>query len=159
MSGEIQVPDIFPPRVISCYPVNTNGRCALDKILSPCAQSTPISSRISVNHFNHLGNGVIFLPWHNSPQWDKAFSLSRIHDHSRHTTLGRTPLYELSARRRDLYLTTHNTHNRQTSMPQGGFEPAIPASKRPQIHALDRAAIGIDEGSNRNENNSNDSRE
>jgi hypothetical protein len=28
----------------------------------------------------------------------------------RHTTLGRTPLEEGSARRRDLYLTTHNTH-------------------------------------------------
>jgi hypothetical protein len=32
----------------------------------------------------------------------------------RHTTLGRTPLEEWSARRRDLYLTTHNTHKRQT---------------------------------------------
>jgi hypothetical protein len=30
----------------------------------------------------------------------------------RHTTLGRTPLDEGPARRRDLYLTTHNTHNR-----------------------------------------------
>jgi hypothetical protein len=30
----------------------------------------------------------------------------------RHTTLGRTPLDEWSARRRDLYLTTHNTHKR-----------------------------------------------
>jgi hypothetical protein len=39
----------------------------------------------------------------------------------RHTTLGRTPLYEWSARRRDLYLTTHNTHNRQTSIPPAGF--------------------------------------
>jgi hypothetical protein len=37
--------------------------------------------------------------------------------HFRHTTVGRTPLDEWSARRRDLYLTTHNTHNRQTSMP------------------------------------------
>jgi hypothetical protein len=27
-----------------------------------------------------------------------------------------TPLDEGSARRRDLYLTTHNTHNRRTSM-------------------------------------------
>jgi hypothetical protein len=30
----------------------------------------------------------------------------------RHTTLGRTPLDEWSARRRDLYLTAHNTHKR-----------------------------------------------
>jgi hypothetical protein len=35
----------------------------------------------------------------------------------KHTTLGRTPLGEWSARRRDLFLTTHNTHKRQTSMP------------------------------------------
>jgi hypothetical protein len=33
----------------------------------------------------------------------------------RRTTVGRTPLDEWSARRRDLYLTTHNTRNRQTS--------------------------------------------
>ena len=61
----------------------------------------------------------------------------------RHTTLCRTPLYEWSARRRDLYLTTHNTHNRQTSMPPAGFEPAIPTTERPQTHALYRAATGI----------------
>jgi len=28
-------------------------------------------------------------------------------------------------------LTTRNTHNKQTSMPLAGFEPAIPASERP----------------------------
>jgi hypothetical protein len=47
------------------------------------------------------------------------------------------------ARRRDIYLTTHNTHTRQTSMPLAGFEPAILASKRPQILALDSLATGI----------------
>jgi hypothetical protein len=42
---------------------------------------------------------------------------SRLHnDTFRHTTLGRTPLDEGPARRRDLYLTTHNTHKRQISM-------------------------------------------
>jgi hypothetical protein len=61
----------------------------------------------------------------------------------RHTTLGRTPLDEWPARCRDLYLTTHNTHKRQTSMPYAGFEPTIPVSERPQTHALDRAATGI----------------
>jgi len=59
----------------------------------------------------------------------------------RHTTLGRTPLDELSARRRDLYLTTQNIHKRQTSTPPAEFELA---SQRPQTHALDRAATGID---------------
>ena len=43
-------------------------------------------------------------------------------DHTqRRSTVGRTPLDEWSARRRDLCLTTHNTHNRQTSMPPGGI--------------------------------------
>jgi hypothetical protein len=63
--------------------------------------------------------------------------------HFRHTTLDTTPLDEWSARRRDLYLTTHNTHNRQTYMPPVGFEPTILVSERPQTHVLDRAATGI----------------
>jgi hypothetical protein len=47
-------------------------------------------------------------------------------DHTkRRTTVGRTHLDELSARRRDLYLTTHDTHNRQISMPPVGVEPTI----------------------------------
>jgi len=61
----------------------------------------------------------------------------------RHTELGRTSLDEWSARRRNLYLTPHNTQKTQTSMPPEGFEPATGASERPQNHALDRAATGI----------------
>jgi len=30
----------------------------------------------------------------------------------RHTTIGRAPLDELSARRKDLYLETHKTHDK-----------------------------------------------
>ena len=48
----------------------------------------------------------------------------------------RTPLDELSARRRYLYQTTHNTHNIQTSMALAVIEPATPESERPQTHAL-----------------------
>jgi len=51
----------------------------------------------------------------------------------RQTTLGRTPLEERRARRRGRYLTTHNTHKRQTSMPPAGFEPTIPESERGKI--------------------------
>ena len=61
----------------------------------------------------------------------------------RHTTLGRTPLDEWPARRSDLYLTTHNSHKRQASMPPAGFEPAILGSERPQTHTLDHVATGI----------------
>jgi hypothetical protein len=70
---------------------------------------------------------------------------SRFHGHTylRHTTVGRTPLDEGPASRRDLYLTTHNTHNRQTYMPPVGFETTMLVSERPKTHALDRTATGI----------------
>jgi hypothetical protein len=42
---------------------------------------------------------------------------------------------EWLARCRDLYLATHNTHNRHTSIPPVGFEPTISAAER-------RAATG-----------------
>jgi len=48
----------------------------------------------------------------------------------RRTTLDRILLDEGSARCRELYLTKHNIHIRQASMPPAGFEPAIPESER-----------------------------
>jgi len=71
----------------------------------------------------------------------------------RHTTLVNSP----SACRRDLYLSTHNTHNRQTSMSSVEFEHTIPGSERPQTHALDRAATGIGPASLKSFSNSLDS--
>ena len=82
--------------------------------------------------------------WCNSLQWIRASLFTRFIDHTRrHTTVGRTPLDKWSARRRDLYLTTHNTHNRQTSLPPVRFEPTISAGERPQTYALVCAATGI----------------
>jgi len=57
-------------------------------------------------------------------------------------------LQDFSGRRIGLsqrLLITNNTHKRHphTSMPPVGFKPAIPVSKRPQTHALDRAVSGI----------------
>ena len=53
-------------------------------------------------------------------------------DHTqRRSTFGSTPLDEWSARRWDLYLKTHDTHNRQISMPPLGFEPKISAGEWP----------------------------
>jgi hypothetical protein len=57
-----------------------------------------------------------------------------LHRTQRRTTVGRTPLDEWSARRRDLYLTTHNNHNRQTPMPRWHFNPqSQQASGRTEI--------------------------
>ena len=51
----------------------------------------------------------------------------------------RTPLDEWSA----LYLTTRNTHNRETPMSPAGFEPEIPESSLDS--PLDGAATGVGE--------------
>jgi hypothetical protein len=61
----------------------------------------------------------------------------------RHTTLDRTPVREWSAHYRYLYLTTHNTHKRQISIPSAGFEPTAPARERPHTHVSGRAATDI----------------
>jgi len=71
-----------------------------------------------------------FFSWHNSAQWARASSLTRFLDHKqRRTTVGRTLLDEWSAHRRDLYLTTHNTHNTN-----------IHATGRIRTHNLSRRA-------------------
>jgi len=74
-----------------------------------------------------------FLLWRCDPTRVMTSSFLRFLDHTqRRTTVGRTPLDEWSARRRGLYLTTHNIHNRQTLIPPVGFEPTISAGERPQ---------------------------
>jgi hypothetical protein len=84
-----------------------------------------------------------FLLWRWEPTRVMASSLLRFLDHTQQRiTVSRNPLDEWSARRRHFYLTTHNTHNRQTSMLPVGFKLTILAGKRPQTYALDRAATG-----------------
>jgi len=75
-------------------------------------------------------------------QAGQGLSFLKFLDHTqRRITVGRTPLDEWPAPRRDLYLTTHNTHNIDIHDP-AGFEPTISTDERPQTYALDRAATG-----------------
>jgi len=86
---------------------------------------------------------LFFFLWRCDPTRVMASSFLMFLDHTqRRSTVGRTPLEEWSARHRDLYLTTHDTHNRQTSMFPVGFEPTISAGERSQTYALDSAATG-----------------
>jgi len=79
-----------------------------------------------LTHYN-----VYFLA--RQPPVGRAPSLKRFLGHTqRRTTVGRTSMDELSARRRGLYLKSHNIHSRQTSMPPVGFELTISAGERPQ---------------------------
>jgi len=78
--------------------------------------------------------------WRDSSHLARASSFTRFLDHTqRHTTVGRTPLDERRDRHRDLYLTTHNTHNRKTSMPQAGFEPPISAEAAADLRLRPRS--------------------
>ena len=103
---------------------------------------------IKLRSRRHKHTGVFFsfflsFFWRDSPLLGHGLLIHEVSEQTqRRTTVGRTPLGEWSARRGDLYLTTHNTHNRQTSMPPVGFEPTISAAKRPQKYALERAATG-----------------
>jgi hypothetical protein len=89
----------------------------------PRYEACDLSSESWYEHFFPPGAtqpivGVYFTALY----WALASSCTRLLDHTqRRATLGRIPLNEWSVRRRDLYLTTHNTHNRQTSMPRVGF--------------------------------------
>jgi len=92
--------------------------------------STPFSPRVF----------IFFFLW----RFDWAFPLRGFAiTLMRYATLGRTPLDEWPARRRDFFLTIHNTHKRQTSVYPVEFECTIPASERPQTHAFERATTGI----------------
>ena len=65
-------------------------------------------------------------------------------DHTQwRSTVSRTPLDEWSGCRRDLYLTTHDTHNRQISMPPVGFEPQLSAGERPLTYIYDNSNLRV----------------
>jgi hypothetical protein len=71
--------------------------------------------KLVINHDIFYGSTALYGS--GPPRFRRGFMIT----HLRHTTVGRTPLNEGPARRRDLYRTTHNTHKRQPSMPPVGF--------------------------------------
>jgi hypothetical protein len=76
--------------------------------------------------------------------WARFASLLRLHDHTQlYTSYSVGFLLMSDQLGRDLQLTTHGIHNRQTSVSLAVFEPEIPEIKRPQTHALNRVATGF----------------
>jgi hypothetical protein len=95
-----------------------------------------IDTPISVLHFNLNYIYIYIYFWRNSSQWARTSSFMRFSDHTQQrATVGRTPPDEWSARRKDLYLTKHNKHKRQTFMPRAGFKPIVSAGEQPQTYA------------------------
>ena len=80
--------------------------CLQDPVLCPYTFSQINRVQIRTSRF-FKGNPP---PWRCSPTRAMASSFMRFLDHTqRRITVGRTPLDEWSARRRDQYLTTHTT--------------------------------------------------
>ena len=147
--------------VIQCSPQQQSQSQAHSLTLQSCigclfSAGGDEKLRTNLSTQSQVGKGYICLfvclfSWRYNPLWlyhlALASSFSRFLDHTqRRATVGRTPLGEWSIRRRDLYLTKHNTHNGQTSMPPVGFEPTISAGERLKTYALDRAATGTGKG-------------
>jgi hypothetical protein len=77
-----------------------------------CASSGRHCSGINENWYNNFTNEDLFAVcfWGDSPPMGHGLLNHEVsRSHKRHTTLGKTPLYEKSARRRDLYLTKLTT--------------------------------------------------
>jgi len=86
---------------------------------------------LSFSLCNFLQCHVISSVFHLSQQFysDWVASLLSPHITLRHTTLCRNPLDKRSVRRRDLYLTKHNIHKRQTSTLPGGISTCVPSKR------------------------------
>ena len=99
--------------------------------LPACSAAT--ACRVTdAQHFTHFFFQVIASRNNITPTRDMASPFLMFLDHTqRHITVGRTPLDEWSARRRDLYLKIHKTCKRQISVLQAGFEPTISEHERP----------------------------
>ena len=79
---------------------------------------------------------LFFVP--RQPQWAQASSLLKFQDHTRQEFSGR----EIGLSQRPLSDSAHHSQERGIHGPAGSESP-IPVNKRPQAHALDRAATEI----------------
>jgi hypothetical protein len=85
--------------------------------------SGTMSSEVEVNVFIKILHGAT-APSGAWPPHYRGFVIT-----IRHAILGSTPLDEWSARRTDLYLTTHKNHKRQTSIPPSGIRTHNPSNR------------------------------
>jgi hypothetical protein len=122
--GLIWGPDSNPKPASVGFFGGQSGTLTRIRVLRFSALTIILQCPIHIRIAPTLHNIRIFFSYGSTAPWGpRPPHFSRFHHHTlfRHTTFGRTPLDEGPARRRDLYLTTHNTHNRQTSSPLWDF--------------------------------------
>jgi hypothetical protein len=115
--------NVFIHSLSCCRPIKNNYALQIYKIINNIA----LAAKLNIcNLFYYI------FSWLCSPARAMASSSTTFLDHiQRRATVGRTHMDEWSARLRDRYIATHNTHNRHTSMPPEGFEPTIAVGERP----------------------------
>jgi len=96
-----------------------------------------------INNANCTRRNYNSFPHSAQPLADQGSLIIKALRSHTHTPLGRTPLYEGSARHSKNATWQNTTFRKETSKPPAGFEPLILASERPQSHALGRAPTGI----------------
>jgi hypothetical protein len=99
-------------------------------------RSSPILSRWNIRQHPTNGSTAQIGPW--PPPF-------RFPNHTELDTQYNSSERVIGSSQRPLPTQDNTTykHKTQTPMPREGFEPAIPATKRPQTYSLDRAATGI----------------
>ena len=121
---------------IHTYIFNLPEHCNLSEDIQQSCLTVTINCMQEMHPVRHLLLNSITTYW----VWLFIHEVSRLHTTAHHSQ--QDFLEQWPARPRDLYLITHNTHNRQTSVPSVGFESTTPAGERPQTYALDRAVTG-----------------
>jgi hypothetical protein len=71
----------------------------------------------------------LFFPWRNSPQWARASSLSRLHDHTQTKSHCVGFLWTSDQPDAENSTSQHNTHNRQTSISPSGIQTRNPSKR------------------------------
>ena len=94
-------------------------------LLISCSYSLAIVDGREVQHEISVFSHIVTAPSGPGPPHNRGLTAP-----PKHTTLGRTPLDECSARNIALFLT-HNNQKRQTFMSPAEFELVVPTSERP----------------------------
>ena len=81
-------------------------------------------------------NNFFFLLWRCGPTRAMASTCLRFLDHTRRRIKSEGHLWTSDQFDAETSLTTHNTHNRETSMPPAGFETTVSAGESSRTYAL-----------------------
>jgi hypothetical protein len=86
----------------------------------------------------------LFFQWRNSPQWARASSLSRLHDHTQDTPQSIGLLWTIDQPVAETSTGKHTKLTREREpWPRRYSNPQSQQNERPQAHALDRAASTV----------------